>query len=84
MRSFASPKALELYGRGAQITAHLKGRQIEECYKNGIWLILRMVDGHEYRIGWQDVKGNQLKGEPFLENQDARIILTGVSMSGES
>jgi len=51
-------------------------------YKDGTWLILRFTDGHEARIGFQDIHGNQLKGEPFLENLDVRIQIAGVSLNG--
>ena len=48
---------------------------------DGEWLILRFTDGHEARIGWQDTHGNQLKGEPFLENLDVKVALVGASAS---
>ncbi len=49
---------------------------------DGTWLILRFTDGHEARIGWQDIRGNQLKGEPFLENLDVKIQIAGANLSG--
>ena len=79
-------KALGKYGfngeGGGWITSHLQGRTVEAMYKDGTWLILRFTDGHEARIGFQDIHGNQLKGEPFLENLDVRIQIAGVSLNG--
>lgn len=51
---------------------------------DGIWLIIRFVDGHEARIGWQDKSGNQLSGEPFLENMDVKIAVIGASLTGKT
>ena len=64
------------------ITSHLQGKTVEAFMMDGTWLILRFTDGHEARIGWQDVHGNQLKGEPFLENLDVRIAIVGAGFSG--
>ena len=64
------------------ITSHLQGRTVESFMMDGTWLILRFTDGHEARIGWQDTSGNQLKGEPFLENLDVRIFIAGAGLSG--
>ena len=64
------------------ITSHLQGRTVEAFMMDGTWLILRFTDGHEARIGWQDISGNQLKGEPFLENLDVKIQVVGAGFSG--
>ena len=64
------------------ITSHLQGRTVEAFMMDGTWLILRFTDGHEARIGWQDTSGNQLKGEPFLENLDVKIVVAGAGLSG--
>ena len=64
------------------ITSHLEGRTVEALMIDGTWLILRFLDGHEARIGWQDAHGNQIKGEPFLENLDVRIAVVGAGFSG--
>ena len=69
---------------GGFITSHLQGRTIEAFMMDGTWLILRFTDGHEARIGWQDTSGNQLKGEPFLENLDVKILIQGASLKGLS
>ena len=77
--------ALESYGQqghlGGWITSHLQGRTIECLMRDGVWLILRFTDGHEARIGWQH-SGNQVLGEPFLENLDARIFVPGAGLTG--
>ena len=49
--------------------------------RDGQWLIIRFTDGHEARIGWQH-SGNQVLGEPFLENLDARIFVAGAGLTG--
>ena len=67
---------------GGWITSHLQGKEIECAMKDGTWLILRTTCGHEYRIGFQDTSGNQLKGEPFIENLDAKIVITGADVFG--
>jgi hypothetical protein len=66
------------------ITSHLAGKTVEWFGIDGTWLIIRFTDGHEARLGWQDVHGNQLKGEPFLENLDVKIQIVGASLSGEA
>ena len=65
------------------ITSHLQGREIQALLIDGEWLIIRFTDGHEARIGWQDKSGNQIKGEPFLENLDVKIFISGAGMSGQ-
>jgi hypothetical protein len=82
---FALPKQLAKYDAqgGGFITSFCAGRTIESFLMDGTWLILRFTDGHEARIGWQDTSGNQLKGEPFLENLDVRIMVPGANLSGE-
>lgn len=79
-------KQLETFGHqghmGGWITTHLQGRTVEALMKDGTWLIIRFTDGHEARIGWQDIHGNQLKGDPFLENLDVRIVVAGAGFSG--
>lgn len=86
MQKTSNRKQLAKYGEqghlGGFITSHLAGRTLEAFYMDGVWLILRFTDGHEARIGWQDVHGNQLKGEPFLENLDVKIAVLGASVSG--
>ncbi len=76
---------LETYGQqghgGGWITSHLQGRTVECIMRDGQWLILRFTDGHEARIGWQH-SGNQVLGEPFLENLDARIFIPGAGLTG--
>ena len=73
------------YHEGAGwITSHLQGRVVESLLIDGTWLILRFTDGHEARIGWQDTKGNQLQGEPFLENLDVRIAVPGAGLGGQA
>ena len=64
------------------ITSHLQGRTVESLMIDGTWLIIRFTDGHEARIGWQDTSGNQLKGEPFLENLDVKVFIAGAGMAG--
>jgi len=66
---------------GGWITSHLQGRVIEMLMIDGIWLIVRCTDGSEAKIGWQDKSGNQLKGEPFLENMDVRFAISGASLT---
>ncbi len=75
---------LEKYGRGGWITDHIKGKKLLRAEKDGQWLILVFADGHRARIGWQDASGNQLKGEPFLENMDVRIVIPGAELSGHN
>ena len=86
MAKKGTAKQLETFGHqghlGGWITSYLQGRTIECLMKDGEWLILRFTDGHEARIGWQDTGGNQLKGEPFLENLDARIFVAGAGLTG--
>ena len=86
MAKKGAAKQLETFGHqghlGGWITSYLQGRTIECLMKDGEWLILRFTDGHEARIGWQDTSGNQLKGEPFLENLDARIFVAGAGLTG--
>ena len=62
------------------ITSHLQGRTVDKLLIDGTWLIIRFTDGHEAKVGWQDVSGNQLKGEPFLENLDVSIVLAGAEI----
>ena len=64
------------------ITSHLQGRTIEALLIDGIHLIIRFTDGHEAVIGWQDSSGSQLKGEPFLERLDVKVLLQGASVGG--
>ena len=79
-------KQLETFGQqghlGGWITSHIQGKTLECALKDDTWLILRFTDGHECRIGWQDTHGNQLKGEPFTENMDVTIALTGAGLIG--
>ena len=79
-------KQLETFGHqghlGGWITSFLLGKVIDSCLKDGQWLILRTTCGHEAKIGWQDASGNQIKGEPFVENMDVRIFVQGASLSG--
>ena len=49
--------------------------------KDGQWLIIRFMDGHEARIGWQDSAGNAIRGTPFPENLDVRIQVPGANLS---
>lgn len=86
MAKYGVPKQLETFGSqghlGGWITTHLQGRTVECLMEDGLWLVLRFTDGHEARIGWQDAAGNQVKGSPFLENLDARIVIPGAGFSG--
>ena len=77
---FVLPKHLENYGGGGFITSHLQGKTIDCALKDGTWLILKTTCGHEYRIGFQDIHGNQLKGEPFVENLDVTVVLIGAGV----
>jgi hypothetical protein len=52
--------------------------------RDGLYLIIRCTDGHEARIGWQDTHGNQLKGDPFLENLDVKIAVPGAGFKGQA
>ena len=71
------------YREGAGfITSFLQGRTVEALLIQGPWLLIRFLDGHEARIGWQDKSGNQLMGEPFLENLDVRIFIGGAGLTG--
>lgn len=88
MQKTAQRSQLAKYGEqghlGGWITSHLSGRTIESFLMDGTWLILRFTDGHEARIGWQDTSGNQLKGEPFLENLDVRILVLGAGFEADA
>lgn len=79
-------RALETFGHqghmGGWINDFVKGRTLEAALKDGEWLILRFTDGHETKIGWQDAGGNKLRGEPFLENMDVRIVIPGAQVGG--
>ena len=79
-------KQLETFGQqghgGGWITSFLQGRTVECIMEDGQWLILRFTDGHEAKIGWQDAAGNQLRGSPFLENLDVKILVAGAGLSG--
>jgi hypothetical protein len=83
-------KATQLETFGAQgylggwITTHLQGRTIDCLMRDGLYLIIRCTDGHEARIGWQDTHGNQLKGDPFLENLDVKIAVPGAGFAGKA
>jgi hypothetical protein len=77
---FVLPEQLAKYGDGGWITSTCAGKTVEYFAMDGTWLILRFTDGHEARIGWQDMHGNQLKGEPFLENLDVKIRLLGAGI----
>jgi hypothetical protein len=81
------PEQLAKYGHqghlGGWITSTCAGKTVESFMMDGTWLILRFTDGHEAKIGWQDKSGNQLQGEPFLENLDVRIMVPGAKLSGE-
>ena len=74
--------ALETFAGGGWITSFIEGKTLLRAEKDGTWLILVFDCGHRCRIGWQDVKGNQIKGEPFTENLDVRVQLTGASLTG--
>ena len=80
------PKQLETFGHqghlGGWITTHVQGKTIKCLEKDGLWLYIVSTDGHRYRIGWQDAGGNQLKGEPFLENLDVEIFIAGAGITG--
>jgi len=87
MAKYGQPKRIEYFSTGIQegggwITSHLQGREIESIMEDGQWLIIRCVDGHEVRIGWQDASGNQIKGSPFIENLDVKIFIAGAGLSG--
>lgn len=69
--------------QGGWITSFLQGRTVEAVMRDGQWLILRFTDGHEARIGWQH-SGNQVLGEPFLENLDVRIFIPGAGLTGKA
>ena len=77
---------LETYGSqgngGGWITSFCQGKTVDCFMRDGQWLIVRFTDGHEARIGWQDIQGNQLKGDPFLENMDVKILVPGAGFSG--
>lgn len=81
-------KQLETFGQqghgGGWITSFVQGKVLESCLQDGEYLILRFTDGHEARIGWQDAGGNQLKGSPFLENLDVKILVAGAGFSGNA
>jgi hypothetical protein len=81
-----TPKQLETFGHqghlGGWITTFLQGRTIDCLLRDGTWLIIRCTDGHEARIGWQDKNGNQLQGDPFLENMDVKVWVPGASLGG--
>ena len=82
-------RSLGKYGTGINqgpgfITSLLQGKTIDCLLIDGTWLIIRCTDGHEARIGWQDASGNQLKGEPFLENLDVRVFIQGADLSGKA
>lgn len=88
-----TPQLLELRSLGKYtcgthqpgfITSHLQGRTVESLLIDGTWLIIRFTDGHEAKIGWQDTSGNQLSGEPFLENMDVKIAVIGASLTGKA
>jgi len=76
---------LESYGQpghlGGWITSFVQGKTVECLMRDGQWLIIRFTDGHEARIGWQH-SGNQVLGEPFLENLDVRIFISGAGLTG--
>lgn len=74
----------ELGHLGGAITSLCAGKTVEAFMMDGTWLILRFTDGHEARIGWQDIHGNQLKGEPFIENLDVKIHIAGASLTGSA
>ena len=79
-------KQLETYGSqghlGGWITTFLQGRTIDCLLRDGSWLLIQCTDGHIAKIGWQDTSGNQLKGDPFLENLDVKIVVAGAGLSG--
>jgi hypothetical protein len=81
-----SAKQLETFGvqghLGGWITTYLQGRTIECLMRDGMFLIIRCTDGHEARIGWQDTSGNQLKGDPFLERLDVRVVAPSAAVAG--
>ena len=60
----------------------MQGRTLECALKDGTWLILRFTDGHEMKIGFQDKSGNQVQGEPFVENLDVRVAIQGAGVTG--
>ncbi|KKK52697.1 hypothetical protein LCGC14_3102320 [marine sediment metagenome] len=80
------PKQLETFGHqghlGGWITSHVQGKTIDRLEKDGLRLYICTTDGHRYPIGWQDIHGNELKGEPFLERLDVNIVLTGAGLTG--
>jgi hypothetical protein len=82
------PDQLEKYGQqgfmGGWITSFIEGKTLLRAEKDGTWLILVFTDGHRAKIGFQDTHGNQLKGEPFIENLDVKIQLVGASLSGKA
>ena len=82
------PEQLASYGHqghlGGWITSFLQGKVIDACIKDGEWLIIRTTCGHEAKIGWQDTHGNQLKGEPFVENMDVRIFVQGAGFNSKA
>lgn len=88
MGKYGRATQLETYGEqghgGGWITSFLQGRTIDCMMRDGKWLIIRCTDGHEARIGWQDTSGNQLDGDPFLENMDVKIFVPGAGFSGEA
>ena len=86
MQKTGNRQQLAKYGEqghlGGFITSFCAGKTVESFLMDGVWLILVFTDGHQARIGWQDSAGNQLKGEPFLENLDAKVQIVGASVSG--
>ena len=81
-------KALETFGHqghlGGWITSFIEGKTLLRAEKDGTWLILVFTDGHRCRVGWQDTSGNQLKGEPFVENMDVQVQIVGANLSGQA
>lgn len=57
------------------IHENIQGKTIDAALTDGTQLILRMTDGHEYRIKWED-------GEPVLRGVDVRIVIPAAAMSG--
>ena len=63
------------------ISGHVQGKTISGLYIQDEFLVIATTDNHHYRVGWQDKAGNILKGEPFLENLDIKLILPTASIN---
>jgi len=57
-----------------KITDFVRGRTIEEVWKNKSILLMKFKDGDSVEIGWADKDGNPVEGEPVMIRRGRHVF----------